>query len=142
MFVCVHRGLLEGTGYVASKIALLSQKPRMFQGQKENPCPKSKRAKHRKLPAPVMMPNLSGVKFEDALKALLKTPSPESKKEKMSGDAKVGRPSLPHKERRGAFISTRLSPDELKEIKRAVRESGKAQTEWVREKLLNAARRA
>ena len=49
---------------------------------------------------------------------------------------------LPEKEKRGEFISTRLSPDELKEIKRAVRDSGKAQTEWVRDKLLAAARRA
>lgn len=60
----------------------------------------------------------------------------------MSDTPKVGRPMLSKKEKRGEFISTRLSPDELKEIKAAVRESGKAQTEWVREKLLNAARRA
>jgi hypothetical protein len=32
-----------------------------------------------------MMPNLSGVKFEDALKALLQTLRPDSKKEKMKG---------------------------------------------------------
>jgi hypothetical protein len=60
----------------------------------------------------------------------------------MSDTPKVGRPMLPKKEKRGEFISTRLSPDELKEIKRAVRESGKTQTEWVRDKLLAAARRA
>ncbi|MGC9942547.1 MAG: hypothetical protein ABSE48_11980 [Verrucomicrobiota bacterium] len=41
---------------------------------------KAKRAKHRKRPEPVMFPNLSGVKFEDALKALLKTPLPPDKK--------------------------------------------------------------
>jgi hypothetical protein len=37
---------------------------------------KSKRAKHRKTPAKEMFPNLSGVKFEDAISALLKTPPP------------------------------------------------------------------
>jgi len=41
---------------------------------------RSKRAKHRKQPEEVMMPNLSGVSFKDALKALLKTPPPKSKK--------------------------------------------------------------
>jgi hypothetical protein len=45
--------------------------------------PKPKRAKHSKRPALVMLPNLSGVKFEDALKALLKTPlPPDAKKPK------------------------------------------------------------
>jgi len=29
-----------------------------------------------------MLPNLSGVKFEDAVRALLKTPPPDSKKSK------------------------------------------------------------
>jgi hypothetical protein len=44
---------------------------------------KSKRAKHRKLPAKAMFPNLSGVKFDDAVMALLKTPPPiSSKKER------------------------------------------------------------
>jgi hypothetical protein len=37
---------------------------------------KSKRAKHQKLPAKEMFPNLSGVKFDDAVMALLKTPPP------------------------------------------------------------------
>jgi hypothetical protein len=42
-----------------------------------------KRAKHRKRPAKEMLPNLSGVKFEDALRALLHTPPPrDSKKPK------------------------------------------------------------
>jgi hypothetical protein len=41
---------------------------------------KSKRAKHRKLPAKEMFPNLAGVKFEDAISALLKTPPPRSSK--------------------------------------------------------------
>jgi hypothetical protein len=36
-----------------------------------------KRSKKKKAAQDVMMPNLSGVKFEDALKALLKTPVPK-----------------------------------------------------------------
>jgi hypothetical protein len=41
---------------------------------------KSKRAKHRKRPADDLLPNLSGVPFKDALKALLKTPPPKKSK--------------------------------------------------------------
>jgi len=55
---------------------------------------------------------------------------------------KVGRPTLPKKEKRGKFISTRLSPPEYDEITRAIRESGDAKTEWVRKKLIAATRRA
>ena len=54
----------------------------------------------------------------------------------------MGRPMLPKQERRGKFISTRLSPPEYQEIEQAVRASGEAKTEWVRKKLLAAARRA
>jgi hypothetical protein len=36
-----------------------------------------KRSKKKKTTQDMMMPNLSGVKFEDALKALLKTPVPK-----------------------------------------------------------------
>jgi hypothetical protein len=60
----------------------------------------------------------------------------------MSEPNPVGRPALPKKEKRGKFISTRLSPPEYAEIERAVRESGMAKTEWVRTKLVAAARRA
>jgi len=49
---------------------------------------------------------------------------------------------LPQKEKRGKFISTRLSPPEYDEILRAVCESGEAKTQWVRKKLIAAARRA
>lgn len=55
---------------------------------------------------------------------------------------KVGRPSLPHYEKRGKFISTRVSPLEYKEIMDAIKNSGDAKTEWVRKKLIAAARRA
>lgn len=54
----------------------------------------------------------------------------------------MGRPTLPKQEKRGRFISTRLSPPEYQEIEQAVRASGEAKTEWVRKKLLAAARRA
>jgi hypothetical protein len=41
-----------------------------------------KRSKVKKKLSKVMMPNLSGVKFEDALRALLHTPPPDTKKGK------------------------------------------------------------
>lgn len=40
------------------------------------------------------------------------------------------------------FVSTRLSPDEYKEVHDAIKASGEAKTEWIRKKLLAAARRA
>jgi hypothetical protein len=60
----------------------------------------------------------------------------------MSETPKVGRPALPDKEKRGKFISTRLSPVEYKEIELAIKSSGETKTEWVRKKLIAAARRA
>jgi hypothetical protein len=60
----------------------------------------------------------------------------------MAETSKVGRPMLPKKEKRGKFISTRVSPPEYDEIMAAVKSSGEAKTEWVRMKLLAAARRA
>jgi hypothetical protein len=60
----------------------------------------------------------------------------------MSNTPKVGRPALPKKEKRGRFISTRLSPPEYAEVEQAIRTSGESKTEWVRMKLLAAARRA
>jgi hypothetical protein len=55
----------------------------MFLGGEREFVSKAKRAKHRKRPEPVMLPNLSGVKFEDALRAILQTPvPPDSKKKK------------------------------------------------------------
>jgi hypothetical protein len=60
----------------------------------------------------------------------------------MSEPNKVGRPMLPQKEKRGKFISTRLSPPEYAEIEAAIKTSGEAKTEWVRKKLIAAARRA
>ena len=60
----------------------------------------------------------------------------------MSETSKVGRPMLPKKEKRGKFISTRVSPPEYAEIMQAVKESGIGKTKWVRTKLIAAARRA
>jgi hypothetical protein len=60
----------------------------------------------------------------------------------MSEKPKVGRPMLPKKEKRGLFVSTRVSPPEYKEIHDAITASGEAKTEWIRKKLLAAARRA
>ena len=60
----------------------------------------------------------------------------------MSETSKVGRPMLPKKEKRGKFISTRVSPPEYNEIMAAVKASGDAKTEWVRKKLIAAARRS
>jgi hypothetical protein len=42
----------------------------------------AKRSKPKKKLSKVMMPNLSGIKFEDALRALLHTPPPKKKKGK------------------------------------------------------------
>jgi hypothetical protein len=54
----------------------------------------------------------------------------------------VGRPTLPKKEKRALFMSTRLSPPEYAEIEAAIKSSGESKTEWIRKKLLAAARRA
>lgn len=60
----------------------------------------------------------------------------------MSDTPKVGRPKIAKAERRSLFVSTRLSPDEYKEIEDAIKASGVDKTEWIRRKLLAAARRA
>lgn len=60
----------------------------------------------------------------------------------MITETKMGRPTLPTKEKRGKFLSTRVSPPEYGEIHAAIRASGEAKTEWIRKKLLAAARRA
>jgi len=41
---------------------------------------RSKRAKHKKKPDEVMLPNLYGVDFKEGLKALLQTPPPKKGK--------------------------------------------------------------
>ena len=59
---------------------MLNPKPRAFRGVERESVSKSKRAKLRKKLDQTMMPNLSGVKFEDAVKAFLKTPVPKKDK--------------------------------------------------------------
>lgn len=60
----------------------------------------------------------------------------------MSDTPKVGRPKLPKSDKRSLFVSTRLSPEEYKEIETAIKLSDMDKTEWIRTKLLAAARRA
>ena len=59
---------------------MLSQKPRTFRGAERESVSKNKRAKQKKKMQDAMFPNLSGVKFEDAVRALLKTPAPKKDK--------------------------------------------------------------
>lgn len=60
----------------------------------------------------------------------------------MSETTKIGRPMLPKKEKRGLYITTRVSPAEYGEIEKAANASGNMMAAWVRAKLLAAARRA
>jgi hypothetical protein len=55
---------------------------------------------------------------------------------------KVGRPSLPKKEKKWKFMSIRISQDEYREIIAAAKDAGMAKSKWGRLKLLAAARRA
>lgn len=59
----------------------------------------------------------------------------------MSETAKIGRPKLPKKEKRGEYVTTRVSPAEYVEIEKAAAESGDMMATWARKKLLAAARR-
>jgi hypothetical protein len=54
---------------------------------------------------------------------------------------KVGRPKKPKSEALGKFITARLRPDELAEIKQAIRQSGQSKSDWLRTALLGAARK-
>jgi hypothetical protein len=56
---------------------LLNKKLRIYRGAERESV--LKRPKQKKKLSKVMMPNLSGVKFEDALRALLHTPPPKKK---------------------------------------------------------------
>jgi hypothetical protein len=60
----------------------------------------------------------------------------------MKTKIKMGRPPMPKGEARGKFVTTRVSSPEHDEIMRAVNESDDSKTEWVRKKLIAAARRA
>ena len=60
----------------------------------------------------------------------------------MSETSKVGRPRLPKKEKRGQYVTMRVSPAEYVEIEKAAESSGEMMATWARKKLLAAARRA
>jgi hypothetical protein len=53
----------------------------------------------------------------------------------------IGRPKLPAEKSRSGFISTRVSASEKKEIKDAIKKSQKKKSDWLREVLLEAARK-
>jgi len=59
---------------------LLNQKLRTLHGAERESV--AKRSIQKKKLSKVMLPNLSGVKFEDAVRALLQTPPPKKKKSK------------------------------------------------------------
>jgi hypothetical protein len=53
---------------------------------------------------------------------------------------KMGRPKLPKREALGELFGVRLRPAEARQIRDAIRKSGKRQPDWLRSALLNAAR--
>jgi hypothetical protein len=57
----------------------------------------------------------------------------------MAGE--VGRPKKPISETLGKFITARVRPGELAEIKQAIRKSGQSKSDWLRNALLAAARK-
>jgi Mobilization protein NikA len=54
---------------------------------------------------------------------------------------KMGRPRIARSKARTNFVGTRLLADEDQEIQDAIRKSGRTQSDWIREALLNAARK-
>jgi hypothetical protein len=54
---------------------------------------------------------------------------------------KIGRPPLPKGSSRGDRLYCRLLKSEVKEIELAAKKAGKNKSEWIREVLLNAARK-
>jgi hypothetical protein len=59
----------------------------------------------------------------------------------MSKKKKAGRPKLPKAQSRQPGFSLRLLPNEHEEIKRAITRSTVSKTEWIRNALLEKARR-
>jgi hypothetical protein len=60
----------------------------------------------------------------------------------MSETPKIGRPKMPNKEKRGGYVTLRVSPAEYAEIEKAATEADEMLGTWARKKLLAAARRA
>jgi hypothetical protein len=55
--------------------------------------------------------------------------------------AVLGRPKVPKEKAKAKWISARFSPEEAEEINAAITGSGKTKSNWVREALLETARR-
>jgi len=56
--------------------------------------------------------------------------------------AKMGRPRIPKKEALGEIFCGRLRPDEAREVKKAIETSNVSRSAWVRDALVEKARRA
>jgi hypothetical protein len=56
--------------------------------------------------------------------------------------SKMGRPKLPKGEVKDVLLGAKFAPDEAKEIHAAVNREDVGKSEWIRKKLLAAARRA
>ena len=61
---------------------------------------------------------------------------------KLDRMAKMGRPKVAQRDYRGEFITVRLRPGEKQAILQAARKAGERHTNWTRNVLLAAARRA
>jgi hypothetical protein len=60
----------------------------------------------------------------------------------MSKKPKLGRPPLPDGSSREARLFCRLLPSEVEEIESAAKTANKSKSEWIRQTLLAAARKA
>ena len=52
---------------------------------------------------------------------------------------KMGRPKLPKGEAKGVLIGARFAPDEARRVESAAKHARQTKSNWVREKLLDAA---
>ena len=55
---------------------------------------------------------------------------------------RMGRPKTPRVKALGKFISTRLTPGDYKEIHESIARSEQSKSEWIRDALLEKARKA
>jgi hypothetical protein len=53
---------------------------------------------------------------------------------------KMGRPRLAKKEALGEVFGVRLRPDEARDVRNSIRESGESKPQWLRDALLTKAR--
>ena len=59
----------------------------------------------------------------------------------MQKKSKMGQPAISKKAGLGKTFGARLRPDEESEVLQAIKSSGQSQTEWVRQALLDAAKK-